>query len=364
MPQWPATNLSLDCFPSVPASVGLPWDAADEYLLRELPATDENAAPSPWLILNDRHGALATATEPAHWWADSYCARVATERNCRENNRKTPIFIDTADLTSLNGTAPSTPVVLIRIPKQKDQLADQLHAIGRIAPNARVLLAGMAKHIPIPLLNWLEDVADTYRQGPVVKKARLVEITGLSGFEATAMKHYDINDFRFDAPAGVFCSDRPDPGAQVMLQHLPTGVRGVICDLGCGNGILTAHLSRANPDATMIATDDSQLAANAAKANMERNGIHADVRHGNILSAVDEPLDLIVCNPPFHDGHKQLTNIAEDMFRQAQQQLNKGGRLMVVANRHLPYSKTLNRLFKRVELISNDRRFNVYDCYR
>ena len=224
----------------------------------------------------------------------------------------------------------------------------------------------MAKHIPIPLLNWLEDRAGYYEQLPVVRKARLIKIRGLAGFRdlLPSTRSYEINGFSLSAPAGVFCGDRPDPGARAMLKHLPSNQTGIICDLGCGNGILSVHLASNNPEATIIGTDDSQLATLAARENLRANSLKGDIRQGNILSSVEETLDTVICNPPFHDGHKQLTSIAESMFHESFHQLRSGGELLVVANRHLPYTKVLKRLFRNVELISDDKRFNIYRCVR
>ena len=355
MPQWQTTGLSLQCYPQLPEHVSLPWDAADDYLLSE----SDKAAFS--LILNDRHGALATALPGNLWWSDSFCAGVATQQNCDRNGVIPPEILSSPNLEKADTEVGQ---VLIRIPKQKEQLAEQLFHIASRLPRAQVLLAGMAKHIPIPLLNWLEATADQYEQLPVVRKARLIRISGLEKFLTSrpGFRSYSINQLQFSAPPGVFCGDRPDPGALVMLKYLPADTKGIICDLGCGNGILAMHLARANPQAAIIATDDSALAVSAARMNAEDNNIKLDVRHGNVLSAVPESLDLVVCNPPFHDGHKQLTSIAEEMFRQSRERLSQNGRMLVVANRHLPYTKTLKRLFRQTSLISDDRRFNIYDC--
>ena len=102
----------------------------------------------------------------------------------------------------------------------------------------------------------------------------------------------------------------------------------------------------------------------AARENLRANSLKGDIRQGNILSSVEETLDTVICNPPFHDGHKQLTSIAESMFHESFHQLRSGGELLVVANRHLPYTKVLKRLFRNVELISDDKRFNIYRCVR
>ena len=361
MPEWPAENLQLACFPDVPDHVSLPWDSADEYLLREADTT----IPAATLILNDRHGALYCALPGAATWSDSFCARQAAQNNARANDLRPPDFLSYGDFSSLTNIRQ----VLIQIPKQKDQLADQLRLIATHCPDANVLLAGMAKHIPVSLLNWLEVNADEYTQLRIVKKARLLSIKGLSKFASLerSLRGYTVDGLTLNGLPGVFSRDHLDPGAEVFRQYFPDLHGKVICDLGCGNGILAISLAKASSGCTIIATDDSELATLATKANAklnssELNNTEIDVRHGNALSAVSEKLDYVFCNPPFHDGNKQLTNIALNMFSDAHKQLKGDGVLLVVANRHLPYTTALKKLFRRVRLISDDKRFNVYYC--
>jgi 16S rRNA (guanine1207-N2)-methyltransferase len=42
--------------------------------------------------------------------------------------------------------------------------------------------------------------------------------------------------------------------------------------------------------------------------------------------------------------------------------LKKGGRLVCVANRHLPYESVLNEHFRRVQLIAEQDGFKVYEA--
>lgn len=356
MPEWSTTGLQLHCYPEVPEHVSLPWDSADDYLLQEANTDDATHT----LILNDRHGALYCALPGAISWMDSFCARQAAHTNARANNVQPPEFLSYSDFSSLKDIRQ----VLIQIPKQKDQLADQLRLIALFCPNADVLLAGMAKHISVSWLNWLENQVAEYSQLRIVKKARLIRIKGLAKFAAVenALRGYQTNGLCLSGLPGVFSRDHLDPGAEVFIKYFPDLHGKVICDLGCGNGILAISLAKASTNCTIIATDDSELATIAAAENAKNNGVDIDVRHGNALSAVTEKLDYVFCNPPFHDGNKQLTNIALNMFADAHKKLKGDGVLMVVANRHLPYSNALKKQFRKVKLISDDRRFNVYHC--
>lgn len=376
MATWPLTGQTLTCFPSVPEHVSLPFDSADDYLVTHIKALasspNTSLAAHQRLILNDRYGALACAFPGSSWWSDSYCANVARQNNLESNQIEasgTALSWDQLSepsnyIQSQSQSQSQYQQVLIRIPKQREQLQAQLQLIARIAPEAQVLLAGMAKHIPVALLNWLETHAEHYQQYPIRRKARLIEISGLGGFSAlkATTPGYQVNEFRLHAAPGVFCADRLDPGARAFIPFLPKNVTGTLCDLGCGNGVLSLHLAKNNPDARILATDDSELATLAARSNLAANQLVGEVRHGNVLSAVCEPLDWIVCNPPFHDGHKQLTNIATAMFQQSHKALTAQGILQVVANRHLPYQGPLKKLFRSVKVVSADKKFVVFEC--
>ncbi|AHK17562.1 class I SAM-dependent methyltransferase [Thalassolituus oleivorans] len=352
MPVWQHTGLTLDCYPKVPAHVSLPWDAADEYLLEHC----NHSASISTLLLNDRHGALSCALPHAASYNDSASGRIATQRNRALNHSAQADFVDSPVIAQQ---------VLIKIPKNWEQLLDQLALITAVAPTATVYLAGMAKHIPVSWLQWLEQNASRYVQYKIVRKARLIELTPSESMlnSNDRFKGYKTESgLNLSALPGVFARQQMDIGTRVMLEHLPNVMTGTVCDLGCGNGLLALSIKQKHPETRVIATDDSLLAVESARRNAEVNDLSIDVRHGNILQAVEESLDWVVCNPPFHDGHKQLTNIAEAMFLQSQQQLNPGGTLLVIANRHLPYLAKLKSLFASVDSLSSDKRFVVYEC--
>ena len=355
MPQWPARQLDLTCFPPVPEHVSLPWNSADELLL------EHAAANTPTLIFNDRHGALGCALPEAEVWTDSFCAAQALEANATHNDiERAPArqWLDLATLTDIKQ-------VLIQIPKTHDLLKLQLSLIQRHCPEATVYLAGMAKHVPVALLNWLENNAVHYEQSRVIRKARSVTLTGLSAFASATDQDwtgYTQGELTLNGLPGVFCRDRADLGSQVLLEHLPEKIAGKVCDLGCGNGLLALTVKHRFPDTEVYAVDDSEFAVLSTQANARDNHLELKALQSNALSEVDTAFDWILCNPPFHDGHRQLTQIADTMFRDAAAHLTPDGTLMVVANRHLPYYQPLKRLFRHVDALSADKRFTVYRC--
>lgn len=72
-----------------------------------------------------------------------------------------------------------------------------------------------------------------------------------------------------------------------------------------------------------------------------------------------EFVDLILCNPPFHQERVVGDQIAMRMFAQAAKVLTPEGELWVVGNRHLGYHAKLKRWFKRVEQIGAHPKFVV-----
>lgn len=353
MPHWEEADLRLECYPKVADNIARPWDAADEYLLRH---TNKSVAT---LVINDRHGAQACLYPQQQNWIDSACAAIAIRQNLGRNKR-TPANIELIHHEqSISGDALQ---VVIKIPKNLDQLKLWLYQCSlRLPAETEFWLAGMAKHIPISWLNWLEQHSQGYQQYRIEKKARLIRLKNPQ-CEEPKLTGYQHHRLTLTALPGVFARNKLDIGSSVLLPFLEQIDGKVICDLGCGNGLLALLIKQRRPEARVIATDDSKMATRAAEHNAKANQLTLEVRHGNALQQVPEPLDWVVCNPPYHDGHKELTNIAITMFRQAAKKLKPCGKLLLVANRHLPYKRELKKHFHKVELLSTDAKFVVFIC--
>lgn len=354
MTHWKEADLQLSCFPEVPEHVARPWDAADEFIFHQVPRN------KPTLIINDRHGALSCLFADHYNLVDSACALQAIATN-RSQNRITgncQVVTHEREISALPQQA------VIKIPKNLDQLKFWLNICSEHLNNqADIWLAGMAKHIPVSWLQWLEAHCDGYEQFRIEKKARLIKLN--NPFDCQVKKQgYQFRSLTVDALPGVFSRNKLDIGSQVLLPHLEMISGGTIADVGCGNGLLSLVIKQQCPTARLIACDDSMLAIRSTADNASNNQLDIEVVHSNALDNVNEPLDWVVCNPPYHDGHKELTNIAATMFRHASEKLNAGGQLLVVANRHLPYEKMLQRLFPKVKILSRDSKFNVYLCQK
>ena len=75
--------------------------------------------------------------------------------------------------------------------------------------------------------------------------------------------------------------------------------------------------------------------------------------------ANDASVDIVLCNPPFHQQNTITDHIALQMFKDSKRILKHGGELRVVGNRHLDYPQTIKRLFGHYKVLASDRKFSI-----
>jgi 23S rRNA (guanine1835-N2)-methyltransferase len=77
-----------------------------------------------------------------------------------------------------------------------------------------------------------------------------------------------------------------------------------------------------------------------------------------------ELYDIVLCNPPFHQGHVVGDGVAWQMFANARESLRMGGQLWIVGNRHLEYHTKLARLFSGVRQLADHPKYVVLAATR
>ena len=163
--------------------------------------------------------------------------------------------------------------------------------------------------------------------------------------------------------ANVFCREGLDIGTRAFLPHLPKNLgQARVADLGCGNGVLAIVSALANPQAQYTLVDESYMAVQSARENWHAALGERDVEiraDDGLASQPERSLDVVLCNPPFHQQQVVGDFLAWRMFQQAREVLVPGGALYIVGNRHLGYHSKLARLFRGVEQVGANPKFVV-----
>jgi release factor glutamine methyltransferase len=146
---------------------------------------------------------------------------------------------------------------------------------------------------------------------------------------------------------GVFV---PRPETEILVDVALEAMRAVasprVADVCTGTGVVALSIAKERPDATVVASDVSQDAVALARENAETLGLSLDVRAGDLLEAIDGPLHLVTCNPPYvsPDARESLPpevladpplavfggpDIVERLYAQATALLVPGGAVVV-----------------------------------
>lgn len=363
----PFASLDLLRQPHQPNEPLQAFDAADEYLLNHLHEQGIQAD-TRVLLLNDSFGALACSLA-SHCQvtssSDSHLGFLALTRNLASNG----LSADAVNFVPASASAQGPfDWVLIRVPKTLALLEEQLIRLhGQLAPGARVVAGAMVKHLPRAAGDLLEKYLGPVQASLAVKKARLLQVSVAD--KGAASSPYPTR-YRLDTPAlelvnhaNLFCREGLDIGTRAFLPHLPQHLDARrVADLGCGNGVLGIAYALNNPQAELTLVDESYMAVQSAQENWcaalgERP---ATIRAGDGLAEQPaDSLDLVLCNPPFHQQQVVGDFLAWRMFQQARAALVTGGELWIVGNRHLGYHAKLKRLFRGVEQVAATPKFVV-----
>ena len=343
------------------------FDAADEYLLNHL-AQLQPTAQTRVLVLNDSFGALAASLAgkvQVTSSGDSFLAFQGLEKNLVRNGHA---FDAVPTVPAHQSFAGPFDQVLIRVPKTLALLEEQLIRLqGQLAPGAQVVAAAMIKHLPRAAGDLLERYIGPVQASLAVKKARLLIATAEP--KPAAVSPYPTR-YQLDAPAiellnhaNVFCREGLDIGTRAFLAHLPNNLGTArVADLGCGNGVLAIASALQNPEAHYTLVDESFMAVQSASENWRAalGDREVLVRAGDGLAEqAAQSLDVVLCNPPFHQQQVVGDFLAWRMFQQAREALVVGGALYIVGNRHLGYHSKLARLFRGGEQVAATPKFVI-----
>lgn len=177
---------------------------------------------------------------------------------------------------------------------------------------------------------------------------------------------------------GVFAWDHVDAASRLLAAHLPADLHGDVADLGAGWGYLAMQvLARCPRVASLDLHEADARALDLARANVAavaasreagaaagRAGAAIRFHWSDVADGVGQRrYDAIVCNPPFHaQGAGERVDLGRAFIAAAADALRPGGRLWLVANRHLPYEAALAGRFDSPREVASSDGFKVVEA--
>lgn len=372
-------QLTLVRFPLAQVNRSLQaWDSADEYLINYINDAKLISINSKVVIFNDAFGALTThfCSEESvqkninvYCVNDSYISNQGITYNIEQNQLGNG---NITQLNSLDSLPENIDIILFKIPKSKSLLIEQLiHIKNSAGPNTVFIAADRAKEIHSSTLKLFEKHLGTTTTSLAVKKARLVfcqldqKHVQKSPFPTVwSLPSKALNrDFTISNHANVYSREKLDIGARYFIENLPDVAKNShVIDLGCGNGVLGLTVLAKQPSAQIQFVDESHMAITSAEMNINANlpGLAAQCQfHLNdcLTNVESNSVDLILCNPPFHQHTATTDHIAWQMFKDSYRVLKKGGELRIIGNRQLAYHIKLKRIFGNEKLIASNDKF-------
>ncbi|WP_232422946.1 class I SAM-dependent methyltransferase [Cellulosimicrobium cellulans] len=357
-------------------------DPADRLLLDEAAPLLAGVAPGAVAVVDDRYGALTlgaallTGAGPAggrvRVHQDACTAEAALDANARAAGMTTAYDRHGLDAGLLAGAR----VVLLRLPRGLAALRDVAEHVAREAgPDVVLLGTARVKHMTRAMNDVLAESFGEVRASLARGKSRV--LVASAPRPARPLTYPVVTDpadvgLRVAAFGAAFAGAGLDLGTRFLLDRLgaddgPTpGGQGAaprdVVDLGCGTGLLAAWAARRWPDARVVAADRSDAAVRSTALTARENGV-ADrvrtVRDDAGATLADASADVVLLNPPFHDGAAVRTDAAHRMFATAGRVLRPGGELWCVWNSHLRYRPALERAVGPTTQVARDPRFTV-----
>lgn len=167
----------------------------------------------------------------------------------------------------------------------------------------------------------------------------------------------------FQTVAGVFSAEKIDRGSRALVAALPKKLPKRLADLGAGWGYLSRHILMREKIRELHLIEASYAALECARVNVTDPRAHFHWADATRFTPT-QPFDGIITNPPFHTTRKADPDIGRSFITAAAGMLTPSGQMWLVANRHLPYERTLAETFRNVEEIAGDNAFKILRATR
>lgn len=257
---------------------------------------------------------------------------------------------------------------LLRLPKSREELAMSLHAVASVVvPGGRIWVYGAnaegARSAEPHIARVLDAVqtVETRGHARVMVGERPERIAGLRAdlahWRRTVPSVLAGGTVNFVTYPGLFAKGALDPATALLIGALPKlspGSRFV--DFGCGSGIVARAILARSPGTAALLIDNDAVAIAAVRENVPG----ADARVAcDLTTMATRSVDLVVSNPPIHDGKSEDHAVIEKLIGEAPRVLRVGGTLLIVVQRRVGAAGLMRAAFGNVEQVAVGGAFEV-----
>ena len=214
--------------------------------------------------------------------------------------------------------------------------------------------------------------------GELVAKSRGANsaMIGQVVYEGAAGKALDDKDYSrlrllalsavppFFSKPGLFGWNKIDKGSAFLIAQLPRLLDSLaappqtVIDLGCGYGYLSMMANELLP-ARFIATDNNIAAVAACRKNFAHHGIKGEVILDDCGGHIEQQADLLICNPPFHQGFDVESSMTDKFLDNCRRLLAPQGTALFVVNAFIPLERKASEKFSHVERFDSNPSFKL-----
>jgi 16S rRNA (guanine1207-N2)-methyltransferase len=268
------------------------------------------------------------------------------------------------------GQLHDSAIVYLQKGKELNQLLLGMVAMA-IMPSATVFLVGENSAGIRSSREFLEDFigpvsfSDAARHS-VVYEAHAQEsppIKPPKGLDSWAKRfpvHLAGREVKVVSLPGVFSYGRMDKGTELLLNHVPKEISGEVLDFGSGSGIIGCAVKTLHENCRISLTDSNAFAIEASIRTFQENNVRLDaILPSNIFSNISGVFDVIISNPPFHQGIGTDYEVVSQFLSGSAQHLRESGSLLIVANRFLRYEPMMERSLGPTTVVAKNQSYKV-----
>jgi len=266
--------------------------------------------------------------------------------------------------------------IVFRISKEKMLTHHVINsALRKLAPNGTLYLIGGKQD---GMKSIAKNAAEVYEQDVRASKhgnAYLAEYSPCAdslknsallpdaGYTQLRLVEHPLMSF-YSKP-GVFGWEKVDRGSQLLVSCLPKVIQYMkdvssVLDLGCGWGYLM--LATADTEiAQRVATDNNVAAIDAARRNFAEAGLNVECVLDDAGKHINQRFDLILCNPPFHQGFAVSDTLTEKFLASASRMSRRSTRAVFVVNQFIPLEALSQKYFSECRQLAAADGFMVFE---